>query len=562
MEFITRLREYPWRKNIKKLLFETPIEVMIGVILVGAISGPLIYRNRAARAGEIPIAFSEVEQIRKDFNKAGKPVPPLTQFYAVNNDVPMKVFESNNIALAVGKSHAIFATELRTRIDANFKIHPLISTYAEEMPQDADAALQSLNKLTTAEQQLPGVANAFGKVWSEWHHDVTHTRHWTTRECDAKGKNCHSVSHSQTVYDYTIHSYTYHADAARRAAALLNAFVANNPDLTISERLYLAGETHAENQQAIAQSMKRQLEGKTPTEDQYLKFANTWASGSNLLKYAPDIASEYGTLTAIARDWTNAANAGRDYSTRYTTYSHFDSGPREYQIADAAQSHSSGIANKSHEITDGIAFSRNAVTQLDAKIKEYVGVVLDHKPGDADQLRADIMEMSRDIYQKNYENGFDVQPFKWLDVILFTMLCMALGGAAGFGVDRLLNSKKEEWYDHDGENDNRRRDPDEEFSYPRRRSAIPEWQPAPEVRTEPQEPAAPPDLKDLPPPTWTPKPPKGVEVSPPLPAREEKKPEPQAQASPTEPAPGNDAGPQDDAPRDAKWVKKYKDLQP
>jgi hypothetical protein len=69
-----------------------------------------------------------------------------------------------------------------------------------------------------------------------------------------------------------------------------------------------------------------------------------------------------------------------------------------------------------------------------------------------------------------------------------------------------------------------------------------------------------PDMKDLPPPSWTPKPPKGVEVSPPLPAREEK-PAPEAQAS-AEPAPANDAGAQDDKPRDQKWVKKYKDLQP
>ena len=554
-EFITKLKEYPWRKNIKRLLFETPVEIMIGVVLVGAITGTLGYRNRAARAGEIPIAFSEVEQITKDFNKAGKAVPPLTKFYAVNNDVPMKVFESNNIALAVGKSHLIFATELRTRVDANFKTHPLISTYAEEMPQDAQAALGSLDKLATAAKGLPSIDAAFSKVWGESHYDVTHTRHWTTRDCDSNGKNCHTTSHSETVYDYTIHTYTYHADAGRRAAQLLDAFIAGNPDLTINERLYLANETHAENQQAIKTSMKRALEGKTPTDEQYLKYANTWASGSNFVKYSPGIANTYGALRSVAADWDKALGTAQNH--RYITYSHFDSGPREYQIAEAEQSKGNAIVNDSREILNGIGFSERAVTQLDGMIKEYVGVVLDHKPGDPDRLRSDIMQTARDIYQKNYENGFDVQPFKWLDVVLFTLLGMAIGGAAGFGVDRFLDSKKEDWYDHDGENDNRR-DPDEEFNRPRRRT-IPEWQPAPEARTEPQEPAAPPDLKDLPPPSWTPKPPKGVEVSAPLPPREPK-PEPQVQAS--ESSPANDTGPRDDKPRDAKWVKKYKDLQP
>jgi hypothetical protein len=577
MEMLDKIKEFPWRKRIKRLLFETPIEVMIGVLLVGAISGPLIYRNRAARAGEIPIAFSEVEQIQKDFNRAGKPVPPLTEFYAVNNDVPMKVFESNNIALAMGKSHMIFATELRTRVDAAFKTHPLISTYAEEMPQDANAALQSLDKLTTAEKNMPPIHNAFNKAWSEWHHDVTHTKHWTTRECDSKGKNCHTVSHSKTIYDYTIHSYTYHPEAGQRAAALLNAFLSNNPDLAISEKLYLSSETHAENQEAIAKSMKRELEGKTPTEDQYLKFANTWARGSNLLKYASGVANDYGTLRGIANDWNGALSTAHDH--RYTSLSHYDSGPREYQIAEQAQKYAGSITQGSHEITDGIAFSRDAVPKLDSLIKQYVDVVLNHKPGDADELRSDIMQTARDIYQKNYEAGFDVQPFKWLDVILWTMLCMALGGAAGFGVDRGLDAVRERYfrrsrdqedggwdYDYIGKPKQEpvtNPDVDAQFN-PSSPTDIPAPPRRHEAPVEREEPVTEPDFSKMPKPTWQPKPPKGVEITAPLPERPKKE-EPAAEAYSAPPANDDASAVKDDTPAgkgDAKWVKKYKDIQP
>lgn len=560
----SKAKNYPWKKRIKRLLFETPIEVFIGVLLVGAISGPLIYRNRAARAGEIPVAFSEIEQTTKDFARQGKPVPPNTKAYSYANDIPAKVFESSNIAFALGNSHPVFAHELQTRIDANLKIHPLLSTYAEEMPQVTADALQSMRKLVGAANELPAITQAFNAAWSENHHDVTHVRHWTTRECDSKGKNCHSVSHSQTVYDYTIHTYSFHAQAAQRAAQLLNDFISRNPDLTVEERLYLARETHAENEEAIAKSMKRQLEGKTPTADQYLKLANTYAQGSNFVKYQPGIASDYGTMKGLSPAW-NAA-LGTAHNEQYRTYSHSDSGPREYQIAESAQNHGQSIVQSSHHILDGIQFAGTASVELNNKIKDYVGVVLDHKPGDPDKLRSEIMTLARGIYDKNFENGFDVHPFKWLDVILLTMLCMAGGGAAGFGVDRLLNSRRREWYDNandEGEDTYRRRDRDLDNEFNRRTE--PSWpsptrqQVPPVQQTEPELPAQTPG-KEAPGWNWTPKPPAGVEVSPPLP--EPKKPAVETAAETAATSNDNADGVQDDPSKRDKWVKKYKDISP
>lgn len=524
-DFIEKIKGYPWRHNIKKLLFETPAEILIGVLLVGSIFGIAGYRNRSALAGEIPIAFSEVEQITRDFHKDNKPVPPLTRFYAVNNDIAMKVFESNNIALAIGKSNLVFATELRTRVDAAFQLHPLISTYADEMPKDADAALSSLDKLSTASSRLPNINAAFSQAWDESHYDVTHTHYWTTTDCDANGKNCTTTTHSEEVYDYTIHTYTYHPEIGRRAARLLSEFIEHNPDLTVNERLYLARETHAENEEAIAKSMKRKLDGKTPTADQYLKFANTWAQGSNLVKYVPRITNDYDALKSISAAWNSAA--GTASSTRYITYSHSDSGPREYQVSEAEQERGGDIVQASDRILGGVQFSKEAVPALDAKIKQYVGVVLDGDEGDANQLRSDIMKLSRKIYQNNYENGFDVQPFKWLDVILITMLGMAIGGGIGFGIDRLLDAKKDEWYD-----------PNEDASDPfvrRKRSR---------------------DASPFPIPVNIPKPQPVPDMAPPKPPVIAPQPEP------TQPVNDDKPAVKDDPQPNPGWKKKYRDVAP
>lgn len=553
----TKAKSFPWKKTIKRLLFETPVEVMIGVLLVGAIAGPLLYRNRAARAGEIPTAFSEIEHTTKDFARQGKAVPPNTKYYSYANDIPAKVFESNNIALAVGESHFVFAKELQTRVNANYQRHPLLSTYAEEMPQVATDALKSMHKLVGAANELPAINAAFEKSWTESHVDHTKTKRWTTRECNSEGKNCRTVSHSKQVYDYTIHTYTFHPDQARRAAQLLNDFIGRNPDLTVEERLYLTRETHAENEEAIAKSMKRELEGKTPTAEEYLKLANTWAQGSNFVKYQPGITANYGELRGLSSAWNAALNTAQNVRKR--TNSHFDSGPREYQVAESARKHGQSIVEASHQIVDGIRFTGTAATDLNNKIKEYVGVVLDQKPGDPDKLRSEVMQLARDIYQKNYENGFDVQPFKWLEVILLTMLCMAGGGAAGFGVDRLLHARRREWYENDndaGDNSFGRRPRDLDAEFNRRTEAS--WPKQPERQEPPvqqEEPKLPPAPEKAPGWNWTPKPPAGVEVSPPLP--EPKKPAAEANTSND-----NAEGVQDDPARREKWIKKYKDISP
>jgi hypothetical protein len=216
--------------------------------------------------------------------------------------------------------------------------------------------------------------------------------------------------------------------------------------------LKLARATNPENEAAMRESMKRELDGKTPTTEQYLKFANTWAQGSNYLKYKGAAEQNHNALEGLSPQWN--AHMHTSKSTRFRTYSHYDSGPKEYQTAEQTAARISDLRKAAHGVIDGMHFSGQKVPELNTKIKEYVDVVLHAKHGDPDALRADIMKTARGIYDQNYENGFDVHPFKWLDIILLTVLGMAIGGGIGYGADRLLDGKKREWYDETEAADN------------------------------------------------------------------------------------------------------------
>ncbi|MBI3440813.1 MAG: hypothetical protein HY052_03250 [Proteobacteria bacterium] len=444
--FLNNVMQYTWLQKVKQLLGDSLVEVGIGALIVGSIFGGMRYRSDSSKAGEIPLAFSEIEHNTRDLHRLGQPVPPLTRYYSVVNDVPMKVFESNNIAREHSAGNTAFARELETRRDRALRVYPLISEYAPELPKDADAALQSLHKIVDAATELPAVTSEFSSAWDENHHDVTHTHTWTTTECDADGKNCHDEEHSEEVYDYTIHTYNYYPEHGESAARLLDAFLKNHPDLNVEERLHLAASTQADNEYAIEKSRRSELDGKRLSAEEYLALSNTWATGSTLTKYLPVIVSHHASLAELSPVW-NAAK-GTAQSDEYRTYSHSDDGPGEFQVANSASEEGQTIYNAARKIIDGIQFAREGVPALDAKIKEYISVVLDKKPGDANELRSEVMQLATDIYQKNFENGFDVEPFKWLNVVLFTLLGAGVGAAAGGGVAYCRNKRTNRSYSY------------------------------------------------------------------------------------------------------------------
>lgn len=436
------VKDYPLKDKLRRLIYDTPIEVALGAVLLGGSLGIGSYHFQQQKEGQIPVAFSEIGATIDSYVARGEEVPPLTVFYSRNNDFTMQVFEANNNAFEVDRSDKAFAEALEVKMDPSKRLHMQIPEYADELPRDAQDALGSLDKLVQAERDLPSLIAALDAVWDESHYDVTHTEFYTTEDCDSEGK-CTTTTHTREVYDYTRHTYTYDERAGENAARVLAEFMQRHPDLNIAERLIPATEVHTDNLEAIARSMKELLKGNMPTQEQALQFANTWATGSNFTTYMPQVRGGHGAISRETPQWQTAKNKAE--SQQYRTYHHYDDGPAEFQVIERAKSGAIQALNASRSITSGIRQTAGQSQQLEQQAQEYIDVVNGERDGNPRKLRANLMETARDIYNANFKNGFDVKPFKaWL-VAVWTIAGTLLGGLIGYGADQFINANKYMW---------------------------------------------------------------------------------------------------------------------
>jgi hypothetical protein len=281
--------------------------------------------------------------------------------------------------------------------------------------------------------KCPGSARLINNTWDYDRDDYYYTREWETQDCDT----CEVVKHEEEVYDYSIHEYIYHAAQGKNAAQLLNDFTRKYPNLDIAERLHLATKIEADNEYAIWKSRRMLQSGERPTPQDYLAYANTWATGSTFLNQMPNITSHYNTLTSLAPKWQQATRTAHSDEFRVSSKSH--DGPWEYQLAQEIPPHADAVYASAKKIIDGIHFSKEQAQILDAKIKKYIDVAFFGEDKEADKLRKDIMETATAMYQKNFEKGHDVEPFNTGMVILFVLLGAIAGGAVGAGADKLID---------------------------------------------------------------------------------------------------------------------------
>jgi hypothetical protein len=436
----------------KVLLRVMPITMVAGTIIGGTGAGFASYNDNVAKSGQIPTGYSEA------VNTIGE-MPAVSRVSTSAFDIANMVFQSSNEAFVMGNKPEDFAHALQNNIGEN-ELHTSLETYALNMPQDVANALQTLDGAADAAEEMPAIATALSNAWSESHYDVTHEEEIVeevveeveTCSYDADGEEYCTTSYEttyeityETVYDYTIHTYNYDREQGELAERLLNEFMARHPDVNIDEVLKLAVNTSPENEKVMAESRSRALGGKEPTDQDYLALANIWATGSKITQHAPALTDRFNTMKDLAAQWDQDEDTAD--STFYITFNHWDSGPEEYQTAKQSIPAAQALSEIAHKIVDGIKFSGQTVPQLNDKIKQYIDVVLDNRAGDAGQLRAEIMDMARALYNNNIEKGVDVNPFKVTDIILLTMLGIVLGGGigagAGFGIEQLGRKLKD-----------------------------------------------------------------------------------------------------------------------
>lgn len=434
-QIMTDLRDKAW-----SVIVNTPVEVAIGAALVGALSSAIAYSSEMSKAGQIPLAFSEIGKTELYVEDIGKgKIPPLTKFYSVSNDMVMQIFEANNIATNVwGMSDRSFAYELEKKIDSSMRVHTLFTDYTKEFPTIATEARGSIKKMIDAEKDLIPIITALDNSWDEDHDDVYRTEYYTTTSCDSKG-SCTTQTRSRQVYDYTIHTYEFNANWARRAESLISQYKIRHPDVNIYEKLILPDETEAENEWAMRESRKR-LKGYTaPTQEQYLAWARMWATGSNYNVFSPEVYKNHAKLISSGPEFSRSIRLAKS-RYRYTTGSSTDSGPGPYQSAEKSLAFASNTQKNIAHISGGINVAEYSAKKLEKDMQTYVDVVLRNKPSTEkpSKLKREILKQARDMYQYNFAGGFDVKPVKWMAIVGWTFLGIFLGGLIGFGIDSLI----------------------------------------------------------------------------------------------------------------------------
>ena len=134
-----------------------------------------------------------------------------------------------------------------------------------------------------------------------------------------------------------------------------------------------------------------------------------------------------------ATKWRTEKN--RASSIERKTYSNFDEGPIEYQTVQNSIKHGKELKTRLENIINSIESVKQKVPILKEKIRDLVSVVYDNKEGDADDLKDEIISLSREIYKANFSRGFDIEPFSAGAILLWSLFGLMAGGGMGLGLD-------------------------------------------------------------------------------------------------------------------------------
>lgn len=433
--------------DFRYLLKRKPIE-MIAIALIGTSAVVnLSYKDQSANNRAIPLAFSEREDAEAKARANFEELPALTVFYTGINDMPMKVFEDWNGSWIIsrGKSnHHAFAELLQRRMDPDKQKYKYeIHDFVEKLPKDAIAVKKELSDFISALSDVYPVAQSLDQAWDENHNDIYRTEWYyeTVTETDSEGNTTsHEELRSKEVYDYTIHTYTFHDSEGHESANKLTWFTVKYPKLEPDEKMTPVSETHDPNERAIQSSRERQLKGKILTKEEMVAIANLWYTGSTFAANMPIIQSSLSKLQEVAPVWNRAVRTAQ--SDQYNTGSSFDAGPMEFQISENALGHSRRLYANLNEIIDGINYAQVNCPEFDTAIKDYIGMVLEGKPGDKDKQQDKIMDLAKEMYKRNFKNGVDVTPAKWYMVAVWGMIGLIGSLALGYGVDQLGKNTK------------------------------------------------------------------------------------------------------------------------
>ncbi|MEK6960862.1 MAG: hypothetical protein AABX47_06825 [Nanoarchaeota archaeon] len=440
-------------ENVKRTLRRTSIEIVIGGLIGVGIAGYGSYSHETSRANRIPLAFSEIREIEKEADEKDMRLGPMTRYLPAVNDTSMKIFESWNNANETSDPVAAFSHELQNKMqNIEFSSHYSLRDFLKMLPERSGEALNQLKEFRAVRDRMGPIVNDLSNSWTASHIDHYHTEYYTTTESytDSNGKSqTRTVTKSREVYDYTRHTYNYSPHSGENASASLDRLLSEGRKLEFTERMEAAKKTNGPNRDAMVGSRKPE-ETEKFRDDDFLRVANIWRTGSTLMTNLPVIGSRYSGLPATHNSWKHAK--GNAHSTSYTTYSHSDSGPIEFQVARQALDHTNDLYQNLDQLVGGIEFVNSNAKPLSDMIESYIeagGKGSNAKQPTPKEMSKAIIETARTFYRQNFKAGLDVDRFRWYMIALFGLLGMAAGCAAGAYIDKRADAEgwwgKEDW---------------------------------------------------------------------------------------------------------------------
>lgn len=427
-------------KEFRYLLEKTSIEIALFAVLWAGIAWYNQYNNESRRANKIPLAFSEIGQIERDAQREWRQIWPVAAYSMRLNDMCMKIFEAYNrsrYSFIPSYETKKFSSELYDARDYRhiykYNLHDLVDTLPSYIPQ----VQNHLNTYKTAGWLLIPANTNMEKSWDEDHDDQYRTEIRTRTTYDKDGNPNGIETYTEQVYDHTIHTYDYNKKQGELWAQQLNTLFAQIPTLQLNEQIKTTSQTNADGEYAAERS-REIWPGDRLTVEQLLEISNTWFSWSTIINNTNDINKRYPELH------TNTKQRNLDKKTaksdRYTTYSRFDDGPREFQTAENTAKIGREIENSINEMLAAIQLTHDKIPLLAQKIEAFTGAnsetyVTSEK--EAKQLEEEILTITKEIYKANFKEGVNVDRFRRGMVFLFGLMWLIVGGGIWAGIDQL-----------------------------------------------------------------------------------------------------------------------------
>jgi hypothetical protein len=440
----------------KEILRETGLEVAIAGVMGAIVAGGISMDYERARSRIIPISFSEISQLERNATEKNQPLGELTEFYAKLWDANAKTLEAHNYSwknATLGGNQKSFAKELEVHMDPAMKIHRYnLDKLLTELPGLGTKALRKLKDLKKIYADISSINEALDKSWSESHIDSYRTEVYTDTESytDSDGKShTRTVMKTRQVYDHTTHSYSYRNEYGEQAVQLFSKFLRENPNLVWPEELRKVNKTNADGEYAAESSRDTKDKHVRLSPEELVTLANEWNTTSTYTKNKMPIISSFSQVPQHSNEWQQGEPSA--HSTSYITYSHFDSGPKEFRVVERALYDGRILERETGEILYGIERVMIESDQQRNSIKGFIASTLDKQKGNPKKLQTEIMTRVKEWNNNNFKGNNNLDRTRALMVLMWTFLGGLAGAGIGFGIDKYTDLKQT-W----GKSDSRR----------------------------------------------------------------------------------------------------------